>query len=173
MLAIALFLLLGAALGALLGWASMKFHVASDPRIDQIESLLPGGQCGQCGYAGCRQAAQAIIANEASVTLCPPGGPALVSQLAAISGQTVNADDAIALPKIAMVQAEQCSGCMRCSKACPFDAIIGANKQIHGVLQALCTGCGLCQPVCPQSCIQLQPTPSHPANWQWPLPLQS
>lgn len=31
-----------------------KFKVEEDPRIDEIEGLLPGANCGACGYSGCR-----------------------------------------------------------------------------------------------------------------------
>ncbi len=53
---------LGLGLGLLLGAAARKFHVETPPIVDEIETLLPGTNCGQCGYAGCRGAAEAIEA---------------------------------------------------------------------------------------------------------------
>ncbi|MCL6615139.1 MAG: ferredoxin, partial [Firmicutes bacterium] len=52
---------LGALFGLLLAFAAKKFAVESDPRIDEIERILPGANCGACGYPGCRGAAEAIV----------------------------------------------------------------------------------------------------------------
>ena len=35
-------------------YASKKFYVYEDPRIDELEALLPAANCGGCGLAGCR-----------------------------------------------------------------------------------------------------------------------
>ena len=51
--------LLGLMLGLLLGIAAKYLKVESSPILDQIESILPGSQCGQCGFPGCRPAAEA------------------------------------------------------------------------------------------------------------------
>ncbi|WP_298191956.1 4Fe-4S dicluster-binding protein, partial [Metallibacterium sp.] len=37
------------------------------------------------------------------------------------------------------------------------DAIVGASKRMHTVLEALCTGCELCVAPCPVDCIELLP----------------
>jgi len=41
--------------------------------------------------------------------------------------------------------------------ACPVDAIVGAPRYMHTVLEARCTGCELCLPPCPVDCIDLIP----------------
>ena len=48
---------LGLVLAAVLLAAAKRFYVYEDPRIDQIEDLLPGANCGGCGKAGffCRR----------------------------------------------------------------------------------------------------------------------
>jgi Na+-translocating ferredoxin:NAD+ oxidoreductase subunit B len=59
---------------------------------------------------------------------------------------------------IAHIREAECIGCTKCLSACPYDAIIGAAKQLHTVLEAECTGCGLCLPPCPVDCIDLLST---------------
>src|SRR5690554_2431911 len=68
---VAVLALLGVVFGIGLAVASRKLKVESDPRIDEIEELLPGANCGGCGYPGCRGLAEAIVAGEAPVTGCP------------------------------------------------------------------------------------------------------
>lgn len=58
---------------------------------------------------------------------------------------------------VAQINEDNCIGCMLCITACPFDAIIGASKQLHTVLEQACTGCELCLPPCPTSCITFIP----------------
>jgi len=57
---------------------------------------------------------------------------------------------------IAYIIEDKCIGCTLCIKACPFDAIIGAPKQMHTVIKHYCTGCKLCILPCPVDCIELQ-----------------
>jgi electron transport complex protein RnfB len=42
------------------------------------------------------------------------------------------------------------------------DAILGAPKRMHTVIEDECTGCGLCLPPCPVDCIVLLPAPAFP-----------
>jgi len=163
--------LLGLILGFLLGLAGRYLHVEQDPIVSGIETMLPGSQCGQCGFAGCHSAAEALVANHASVTLCPPGGRLLARQLATKLGIDADlsgmADDQ---PVMASVQEETCIGCTRCFKVCPTDAIMGAPKQIHSVFTAACTGCKACLQVCPTECLQLHPIVVSLHSWSWPKP---
>jgi Na+-translocating ferredoxin:NAD+ oxidoreductase subunit B len=59
--------------------------------------------------------------------------------------------------EVAQIDEERCIGCARCLPPCPFDAILGAKKQMHTVLVELCTGCELCLPACPVDCIEMVP----------------
>ncbi len=43
---------------------------------------------------------------------------------------------------------ELCTGCRRCARACPQDAISGEKKEIHLIDQELCNRCGICKSTC-------------------------
>ena len=68
----AILLVAGLALGLMLGIASKLFHVQEDPRIDMVEKLLPGFNCGACGTPGCRANAVAILNLENKIRSCKP-----------------------------------------------------------------------------------------------------
>mgnify|MGYP003551708055 CR=1 FL=1 len=52
--------ILGMVFGIGLAIASDKFAVKVDPRIDRINEVLPGANCGACGQPGCSGFAQAV-----------------------------------------------------------------------------------------------------------------
>lgn len=163
---------MGMGLGYLLGAASRRFKVEENPLIDEIEALMPGSQCGQCGYPGCRPAAEALVAGNAAPTLCPPGGRALAEQLAnmlSIDLDLNGVEDQV--PMVARVDESNCIGCTRCYKVCPTDALVGAPKQIHVVVSDACIACGKCVDVCPTECLKLQPVKVTLRNWRWPNPV--
>lgn len=56
---------------------------------------------------------------------------------------------------IAKIHEAECIGCTKCLDACPVDAIIGASKQSHVILDKDCIGCELCLPPCPVHCIEM------------------
>lgn len=163
------FVVLGAFLGLALGYAAKVFHVEGDPRIDKVEALLPGGQCGQCGEAGCRQAAEKMVSGELSPTCCPPGGALLAQHVAQLLGVSIDVDDQDT-EWVACIDEAQCNGCNRCYKACPFDAIVGAPKQLHTVLKDVCTGCQLCEKACPRGCLTMSEMTPSVSTWYWPKP---
>lgn len=162
---------LGLSLGFILGYAAKFFKVEASPIVEEIEMMMPGSQCGQCGYPGCRPAAEAIANGAAPVNICPPGGRALAEQLAVKLNVVVDLSGMKAeAPKIAKVSEATCIGCARCAKKCPTDAIIGAQKQIHVVIRDACIGCGACVAVCPTECLQLHPIAVTIKSWKWTKP---
>ena len=162
---------LGVVLGALLGLASRHFRVEGNPVVAEIESLMPGSNCGQCGFPGCTAAAAAIVGGNTAPTCCPPGGKALAQAVAAKLGLALDLSAvADAGPQLAIVTEDICIGCCRCLKACPSDAILGGAKQIHNVLREACNGCGSCIERCPTEAIGLKPVPVTLQNWVWPNP---
>lgn len=162
---------MGLAFGFLLGSAARRFKVEDNPLLDDIERLLPGSQCGQCGYPGCRTAAEALVAGSLPATFCPPGGKALAEQLANLLSIDLDLSDVEdQTPMVARVDESLCIGCCRCFKVCPTDALVGAPKQIHAVVADACIACGKCVDVCPTECLQMHPVKTTLRNWRWPKP---
>lgn len=133
---------------------------AQQIKTEEILSALPQTQCGQCNYPGCRPYAEAIVRGEADFNQCPPGGTATIKILADILGRQVKAlnqdHGRENEPHLALIDETLCIGCVKCIKACPVDAILGAAKQMHTVLAEECTGCELCVAPCPMDCISMQ-----------------
>ena len=48
--------------GFVIAMVNKKFWVWEDPRIDEVEELLPSTNCGACGVPGCRAFAEAVVA---------------------------------------------------------------------------------------------------------------
>ena len=59
--------------------------------------------------------------------------------------------------KAALIDEARCIGCTRCIEVCPVDAIVGAQGQMHTVVESWCIGCALCPPACPVDCIDMVP----------------
>jgi H+/Na+-translocating ferredoxin:NAD+ oxidoreductase subunit B len=161
--------------GLLLAYSAIRFKVEGDPVVDKIDALLPQTQCGQCTYTGCRPYAEAISKGEADINQCPPGGEATImalSDLLDIEVKPLNAEhgEAKTLPTIVRIDEQVCIGCTLCIQACPVDAILGAAKQMHTVIESECTGCDLCIPPCPVDCIHIFEVKPTVRNWIAELP---
>lgn len=133
---------------------------------DQIDAILPQTQCGLCSYKGCRPYAEALAKNEAPINLCPPGGVQGLVSLA----ELLNQDPTPYIPEMeqkakpnlrAVIREAECIGCTKCIQACPVDAILGAAKLMHTVIQDECTGCELCIAPCPVDCIDIIEIPAN------------
>lgn len=124
-----------------------------------LDNLLPQTQCRQCGTEGCLAYARAMARGEAPINRCAPGGQAGINRIATFLGipaPTLDPEYGQEMPfAVARIRAEHCIGCSWCIKVCPTDAIAGAPKHLHGVLEQACTGCALCLPACPMDCIDM------------------
>ncbi|MDD2279833.1 MAG: Fe-S cluster domain-containing protein [Bacteroidales bacterium] len=95
---------LGVLSAVILYFVAQKFKVYEDPRIDEVEAVLPGANCGGCGYPGCRGFAEAFVnADDISGFFCPVGG----NETSVAAAKVVGKSAAEQLPMIAVVR---CSG---------------------------------------------------------------
>lgn len=170
---VAVLLGLAVVFGLILGFSSIKFRVAGNPIVDQIDAILPQTQCGQCGHPGCRPYAEGI-ANGEAINKCPPGGQTTIEELANLLDLEVLAldgeHDEQPIKTVAYIREDECIGCTKCIQACPVDAILGAAKQMHTVIIDECTGCDLCVAPCPVDCIDMLAIPMTINNWKWEAP---
>jgi electron transport complex protein RnfB len=165
---------IAAGLGAILGFAAIKFRVTGNPLVEKINAVLPQTQCGQCGFPGCKPYATAISENAADINLCPPGGEEGIQKLADLLGMEFKPFGGETAPKaksVALIDESTCIGCTLCIQACPVDAIVGAAKQLHTIIASECTGCELCLPPCPVDCISMEPIVEKITNWKWKYPV--
>ncbi len=184
-------LLLGFIFAIILYIASKVFKVDTDPRIDAINEILPGANCGACGYAGCLAFAEKVVKGEAPIDGCVAGGEKVAELIAKIMGKTVSGKK---IKYVARVRCngginnskelfkyqgvmdcrsaaliadgfKQCDyGCLglgSCVNACPFFAITLNENKIPEVNENKCTGCGKCVEACPKNIIELQPYNKH------------
>ena len=81
------------ALATLLVLADRKLSVWEDPRIDEVEEMLPHANCGACGYPGCRPFAEALVAGQALPGKCTVSSEAGRVRIAAYLGVDVGAEE--------------------------------------------------------------------------------
>lgn len=136
--------------------------------VSALDAWLPQTQCTRCGYPRCRAYAEALADGRADLNRCPPGGETTLAALARLLDRPVLAlDPACGAhgPRVrAVIDEVVCVGCRKCLDVCPVDAIVGARKLMHTVIEAECSGCGLCVPPCPVDCIALVPGPGGQAR---------
>jgi electron transport complex protein RnfB len=134
-----------------------------------ILAVLPHTQCTRCGYPDCAAYAQAIADGEAAINQCPPGGAQGIQRLAQLTGlpeQPLNPANGVEAPRtVVYIDEAWCIGCTLCIDACPVDAIVGANKLMHTVIEPYCTGCDLCLAVCPVDCIVTDTVSGSATGW--------
>ena len=135
----------------------------------QVLDALPQTQCTRCGFPDCAGYAAAIVAGEADINQCPPGGAEGIARLAKLTGRVevgLNpANGSESARSVVFIDEDWCIGCTLCVAACPTDAIVGSNKRMHTVIEAFCTGCELCLPVCPVDCIVLENASGNATGW--------
>lgn len=176
---------LGLLFGVILSLASKAFAVETDPKVDEIRSVLPGANCGGCGYPGCDGFASSVAEGKAPINGCAVGGAAVAEKVGKIMG--VGAGDtekqvavvlcqgnnSKAVKKYQYIGINDCKaanivaggdkgcqyGCLgfgTCKEVCQF----GAIEIIDGIAVIdpdKCTSCGQCINACPKGIIKLVP----------------
>ncbi|QDV63732.1 RnfABCDGE type electron transport complex subunit B [Crateriforma conspicua] len=172
-------------LATLLVVAGRFLHVEEDPRIDEVEDMLPHSNCGACGKPGCRAFAEALVAGDALPSGCTVGSPddhvkiatflgvdvgsqqRRVARLACAGGNNVARDrahyqgmDSCAAAALVAGGGKACFwGCLGladCANACDFDAITMNQHDLPVVNEDACTACGDCVQACPKDLFSLQ-----------------
>lgn len=153
---------LGVLSAAILYVVAQKFKVYEDPRIDEVEKMLPGANCGGCGFAGCRAMADALVKNDDISSLyCPVGGGDCMKKVAEFLGKAAAEKE----PQVAVVR---CNGtCENRPRTNRFD---GAKScAVAASLYAGETGCafgcigfGDCVDVCNFGAISINPATGLP-----------
>jgi electron transport complex protein RnfB len=180
---------IGVVLAALLAYADKKLYVYEDPRIDEVESMLPKANCGACGSAGCRAFAEKLVAGEVAPSKCTVSSEEALLQIAAylnvdrgseekrvarlacaggthVARQRAGYEGLQSCRAAALISgggkvcAWGCLGLADCERSCSFDAIHMDEHGIPVVSEALCTACGDCVEACPKDLFSLHPV-SH------------
>jgi Na+-translocating ferredoxin:NAD+ oxidoreductase subunit B len=177
---------LGLTFGVLIAVANRKLKVWEDPRIDAVNEMLPGSNCGACGQPGCRAFAEALIGAVTQPATCTVMGPADRDDVAAYLG--VDAGEAVKRvarllcaggSDVAPLKARYhgvascaaavavggggkgcawgCVGLADCAVACDFDAIAMNEVGLPVVDPEKCTACNDCVEACPLDLFTLMP----------------
>jgi Na+-translocating ferredoxin:NAD+ oxidoreductase RNF subunit RnfB len=166
--------------------ARKKLYVWEDPRIDEVNALLPGANCGACGHAGCRAFAESLVMGTAQPAGCTVASPDARADVAGYLGVDVGsaatrvarllcAGGCDVAPRHADYQGLQtcraaaavagggkacawgCLGLADCEVACTFDAIYMNDVGLPVVIPEKCTACGDCVDACPKDLFVLMP----------------
>ncbi|MDX9882894.1 MAG: Fe-S cluster domain-containing protein [Prolixibacteraceae bacterium] len=153
---------IGTSAAVVLYFVAQKFKVYEDPRIDEVETALPGANCGGCGFAGCRAFAEACVSkNDLSDLFCPVGGNDCMAGVAGILGLEASAQS----PRVAVVR---CNGtCEFRPKTNQFDgatscAVAASLYSGDTGCQYGCLGMGDCVAACEFDAIHMNPVTGLP-----------
>ena len=153
---------LGVLAAVILYFVASKFKVYEDPRIDTVESMLPGANCGGCGFAGCHALADALVKNDDISSLyCPVGGASTMTSIAEFLGKA-------AAQKEAQVAVVRCAGsCAMRPKTNNYDGAVSCaiEASLYGGETGCnygCLGGGDCVAACNFGAIKINPETKLP-----------
>ena len=180
---------LGGALALLLIVANRRFYVYEDPRIEEVENLLPRANCGACGSPGCRAFAEGLVSGTYEPGQCTANSSELNKEIASKLGVALNVQEQ-RLPRVACAggthvawlraRYEGLDGCRAadlvsgggkgctwgclgkgaCVHSCQFDAMYLDHNGLPHVDAEKCTACGDCLDACPRHLLSMHPV-SH------------
>jgi RnfABCDGE-type electron transport complex B subunit len=177
---------LGLFFGFLIAMANKKFYVWEDPRINEVEQLLPNSNCGACGQPGCRAFAEGLVKGTLQPSGCTVMGQEDVDDVASFLGVDAGAaskrvarllcaggkDEAMRNSDYAGLETCKaaasvagggkacnwgCLGLGDCERACLLDAIFMNDDLLPVVLPERCTACNDCVVACPKDLFELMP----------------
>lgn len=185
--AIAILTGLGLLFSSILAIAYKKLRVYEDPRIDKVEEMLPGANCGACGMPGCRAFAEQVVDGALNPGKCTVSSESGIEDIAQFLGVEASAEE----KRVARVLCaggineahnradykgglqtcrgeavvagggKDCSwGCLGlgdCEQVCDFDAITMSDDALPVVDPDKCTACGDCVDICPKDLFVLMP----------------
>lgn len=153
---------IGAAAAIILYFVAQKFKVFEDPRIDQVEEVLPAANCGGCGFPGCRNFAETLVKTDSWDDLfCPVGGNDTMAKAASILGKEAIEQ----APRVAVVR---CNGApefrprTNVYDGAPTCAIAHSLYTGEGGCPHGCLGEGDCVAVCDFDAIHMDPATDLP-----------
>ena len=174
---------------SLLVLAHRILHVDEDPRIDTVQQMLPGTNCGACGYPGCRSLAESIVQGKALPGKCTVMNEDERESVAEFMGVDVGAEEKV-VARLACAGGTNtarnrahyeglhscraasliagggkacfwgCLGLGDCEVVCDLDAIFMNEHGLPVVIEDKCTACGDCVDACPKDLFSLHPV-SH------------
>ncbi len=170
--------------GVAIAYCSKKFAVKEDPRIESVNDLLAGANCGACGKAGCADFAKAVVEGTAKLGDCSVtskenkekilavlGGEGVVDEetivVCACNGGNACADkysyqgygDCASVELLAGGRKACPVGCMgmgTCVNACAYHAV-EIREGVAFVNQQNCIQCGACIRNCPKKLMKRIP----------------
>ena len=173
-------------LTTLLAVGQKKLYVFEDPRIDQVEEMLPHVNCGACGHPGCRPFAEALVAGKVLPGKCSVSTEEGRNKIAAFLGVDAGSEEKrvarlacaggsnVAINRAAYSGLQSCKaaslvsgggkgcfwGCLGigdCAVVCDFDAITMNEFGLPVVDVDKCTACGDCVETCPKDLFSIHP----------------
>lgn len=149
--------IIGIIAAVILFGAAKKFSVYEDPKIGEIEALLPGANCGGCGFSGCHAfAVECANATSMQGLNCTGLDAAGMARIADVVGLTA-------------VASQRHVAVIKCSASCEnrdprnrYDGVRSCaieNALYQGESDCIygCLGCGDCVKACPFGAMQLLP----------------
>jgi len=177
---------LGLFFGTVLAVAYRFLKVAEDPRIEAVEGMLPGSNCGACGEPGCRGLAEKIVGDGVAPSKCTVSSPEGIDLIAEYLGVDAGTQEkrvarlhcAGGLGRARQIAAYRghescraahlvgggglecswgCLGLADCERSCTFDAIHMNPMLLPVVNVETCTACGDCVEACPRDLFEILP----------------
>ncbi len=174
---------LGLLFGVGLAVASKKLAVQINPKLEEVQHLLPGSNCGACGNPGCFGFAESLLSGKSNVDGCRVCSEEIKAKIARIMGVALEkqakkiatlhcnggirvkdrylyngAGDCVAANLVLGGQKEcvfACLGFGTCVRACPFGAITMSAEALPIVDKVKCRSCNKCVLACPKKLFSL------------------